>query len=164
MLIREGHALWMSGTTEDRWNRAYDEAEQLARRDGAGLWNPTHCGRGPAQDVPLALWVSSDPVGKDTSDINGEFIKIRNNGAAAVPLARWWVRDSMLRRFTFPAGTVLEPGHTVTVHVGHGTDSGETFHWGLDDPAFENSNGDGRNLGDGGYLWHEFGDSHLVLP
>jgi endonuclease YncB( thermonuclease family) len=163
MLVREGHALWMSGTTEDRWNRAYNEAEQRARQDGAGLWNPVHCGRGPAQDVPLRLWVSSDPVGKDTGDVNGEFVKIQNQGSAAVPLGRWWVRDSMLRRFTFPAETVLEPGHTVTVHVGRGSDSAETFHWGLGDPAFENSNGDGRDLGDGGYLFDPQGDLRAAM-
>jgi endonuclease YncB( thermonuclease family) len=163
ILIREGHALWMSGTTEDRWNRAYDEAEQRARLDGVGLWDPLHCGRGPHQDVPLRLWVSSDPVGKDTDDVNGEFIKIENQGAVAVALGRWWVRDSMLRRFTFPAGTVLEPGHTVTVHVGRGTDTAETFYWGFTDPVFENSNGDGRDLGDGGYLFDPQGDLRAAM-
>jgi endonuclease YncB( thermonuclease family) len=162
-LIREGHALWMAGTTEDRWNRAYNEAEQRARLDGAGLWNPAHCGRGPEQDVPLRLWVSSDPVGKDTDNINGEFIRIQNQGTTAVPLGHWWVRDSMLRRFTFPAGTVLEPGHTVTVRVGRGTASGETFYWGLGDPAFENANGDGRDLGDGGYLFDPQGDLRAAM-
>jgi endonuclease YncB( thermonuclease family) len=163
ILIREGHALWMSGTTEDRWNGAYNEAEQRARLDGAGLWNPTHCGRGPEQDVPLRLWVSSDPVGKDTDDVNGEFIKIRNQGSAPVALAHWWVRDSMLRRFTFPAGTVLAPGRTVTVHVGRGTDTAEAFYWGFGAPVFENSNGDGRNLGDGGYLFDPQGDLRAAM-
>jgi endonuclease YncB( thermonuclease family) len=163
ILIREGHALWMSGVVEDRWNRAYNEAEQRARLDGVGLWNPTHCGSGPQQDVPLRLWVSSDPVGVDTQDINGEFVKIQNQGTTAVPLGRWWVRDSMLRRFTFPAGTVLEPGHTVTVHVGHGSNTAETFYWGLGDPAFENANGDGRDLGDGGYLFDPQGDLRAAM-
>jgi endonuclease YncB( thermonuclease family) len=163
MLIREGHALWMPGTTEDRWNRAYNEAEQRARLDGVGLWNPTHCGRGPEQDVPLRLWVSSDPVGKDTDDINGEFVKIQNQGATAVPLGHWWVRDSMLRRFTFPAATVLEPGHTVTLHVGRGADSAEAFYWGYGDPVFENSNGDGRDLGDGAYLFDPQGDLRAAM-
>jgi endonuclease YncB( thermonuclease family) len=163
ILIREGHALWMPGIVEDRWNRAYNEAEQRARLDGVGLWNPTHCGRGPDQDVPLRLWVSSDPVGVDTENVNGEFVKIQNQGTTAVALAHWWVRDSMLRRFTFPAGTVLEPGHTVTVHVGHGTDSAETFYWGLGEPAFENADGDGRNLGDGGYLFDPQGDLRAAM-
>jgi endonuclease YncB( thermonuclease family) len=163
ILIREGHALWMAGTTEDRWNRAYNRAEQRARLDGAGLWDPAHCGHGPAQDVPLRLWVSSDPVGVDTQDVNGEFVKIQNQGDAPVALADWWVRDSMLRRFSFPAGTVLEPGHTVTVHVGRGSDSAETFYWGLSDPAFENANGDGRDLGDGGYLFDPQGDLRAAM-
>ena len=163
MLIREGHALWMDGTAEDRWNRAYNLAEQRARLDGVGLWNPTHCGSGPSQDVPLRLWVSWDPAGIDAENINGEYIKIQNQGSVAAALAHWWVRDSNYRRFTFPAGTVLEPGRTVTVHTGHGSDSAETFYWGLNTPIFENANGDGRNLGDGGYLFDPQGDLRAAM-
>lgn len=166
ILIAEGHALWMPGIVEDRWNRAYDEAEQQAALAGVGLWNPTHCGFGPHQDVPLRVLVRSDPLGADTSDINGEWIKVVNYGTTAVPLGGWWVRDSMLRRFTFPAGTVVEPGRTVTVHVGSGQDAGESFYWGLGEPIFENANSDGRNLGDGGYLFDPQGDLRgaMVYP
>jgi hypothetical protein len=143
-------------------NRRYDEAEQRARLAGKGLWNPTHCGAGPHQDVPLKLWVNADPVGSDTEHLADEWMKIQNLGATAVPLARWWVRDSMLRRYTFPAGAVLEPGHTVTVYTGPGQNSGESFHWGLPQPIFENP-GDPRNLGDGGYLFDPQGDLRAAM-
>jgi endonuclease YncB( thermonuclease family) len=163
ILIREGHALWMPGTTENAWNRRYNEAEQVARLAGKGLWDPQHCGAGPHQDVPLKLWVNSDPSGVDTANLGDEWMKIRNLGTTAVPLARWWVRDSMLRRFTLPAGAVLAPGHTITVYTGPGADSGESFHWGLGQPIFENADGDGRNLGDGGYLFDPQGDLRAAM-
>jgi endonuclease YncB( thermonuclease family) len=168
ILIREGHALFMSGLVEDRWNRIYNEAEQRARLDGRGLWDPTHCGSGPYQDVPLRLWVNWDPPGIDSQDVNGEYVRIRNQGARTVELGGWWVRDSLLRRFTFPRGTRLEPGHTLTLHVGHGNSAGETFYWGLDGPAFENAYGlsdpkDGRNRGDGAYLFDPQGDIRAAM-
>jgi hypothetical protein len=168
ILIREGHALWMSGKEEDRWNRAYNVAEQRARLDRRGLWDPTHCGRGPAQDVPLRLWVNWDPPGVDSQNVNGEFVKIQNLGTSAVALGGWWVRDSLLRRFTFPAGTMLPAGRTITMHVGHGIASADTFYWGLDEPAFENAYGpddsaDGANRGDGGYLFDPQGDLRAAM-
>jgi endonuclease YncB( thermonuclease family) len=163
ILIREGHALWMSGKDEDRWNRAYNEAEQRARLDGRGLWDPTHCGSGPYQDVPLRLWVNWDPPGIDSQDVNGEFIKIQNQGNRTVELGGWWVRDSLLRRYTFAPGAQVAPGRTVTVHVGHGTNSADTFYWGLNEPAFENAHGEGRDRGDGGYLFDPHGDLRAAM-
>jgi endonuclease YncB( thermonuclease family) len=163
ILIREGHALWMPGTTENAMNRRYNEAEQQARLAGTGLWDPTHCGAGPHQDVPLKVWVNSDPAGVDTANLAGEWVKIQNQGTTAVPLAHWWVRDSMLRRLTFPGGAVLAPGHTVTVYTGPGTDSAESFHWQLTQPMFENADGDGRNLGDGAYLFDPQGDLRAAM-
>jgi hypothetical protein len=82
-----------------------------------------------------------------------------------VDLAKWWVRDSGLRRFTFPAGTVLRPGRTITVHVGSGQDSAETFYWGLPGTIFENT-ASGGDQGDGAYLFDPQGDlrSYLVYP
>jgi hypothetical protein len=164
ILISEGHALWMPGILEDAWNRRYNIAEQQAALKHVGLWNPVHCGQGPHQEVPMRVLVSSDPAGADTSDVNGEWIKVQNLSATTpLPLGGWWVRDSMLRRFTFPAGTVAGPGGTVTVHAGHGQDSGDEFFWGFGVPMFENANGDGRNLGDGGYLFDPHGDLRAAM-
>jgi hypothetical protein len=156
----------MTDTVEDAWNERYNRAEQEAARKGVGLWNPTHCGAGPSQDVPIRTWVSWDPLGNDAQNINGEWIKVENASTSTpLPLGGWWVRDSMLRRFTFPVGTVLAPGETATVHAGHGTRSGNEFYWGLDDPPFQNAN-DPRHLGDGGYLFDPQGDlrASMVYP
>jgi hypothetical protein len=62
----------------------------------------------------------------------------------------------MLRRFTFPRGTVVPPGATVTVHVGTGPSSGLTFHWGLRETIFQ-------NIGDGAYLFDPDGDLRAAM-
>jgi hypothetical protein len=156
--------MWMHTAGETAWNRVYNTLDQQAQTRHVGIWNPTYCGVGPANDVPLKTWVMSDPLGPDTPD--GEFIKVENLSATtAVNLAKWWVRDSGLRRFTFPAGTTLAPGHTITVRVGSGTSSGETFYWGLPGTIFENS-ANGGDVGDGAYLFDPRGNlrSYLVYP
>ncbi len=163
-LIAEGQALWMPGIAERAWNLRYNRAEQTAAQQHVGLWDPTHCGYGPAQEVPLRVWASSDPLGSDVAHVNGEWIKIQNLSATtALSLGGWWVRDSFLRRFTFPAGTVAAPGATITVYVGHGQSGGDSFFWGLDAPIFENADGDGRDLGDGAYLFDPQGDMRQAM-
>ena len=154
--MREGHTLWMPGIVENAWNARYARLEQLAEHDHVGLWNPTHCGVGPDEQVPLRMWVNWDAPGRDTAA--NEWIKIENlSSTTPLPLGRWWVRDSMLRRLTFPAGTVLRPHGTITVHTGHGQATGTDFYWNFDLPIFENP-GDSRHLGDGAYLFDPQGD------
>jgi endonuclease YncB( thermonuclease family) len=164
--MARGVTLWMHVKGETAWNRRYNALGQEAARRQIGLWNPTACGKGPRQHVPLKVWVMSDPVGEDTVDINTEYVAIRNlSPTAAVPLSRWWVRDSGLRRFTFPRGMVLRPGHTITVHSGRGRRAGDTFFWGLPGTVFENSI-NGGDAGDGAYLFDRQGDlrGYMVYP
>jgi endonuclease YncB( thermonuclease family) len=156
-LMAAGDTLFMGSGVEWAWNRTYNRLGQQARLKGIGLWNPTKCGRGPAQDVPLKVWANWDPPGVDVQNLDGEWIRIQNTSPSrSVDLARWWVRDSMLRRFTFPRGTVLGPGRTATVHTGSGTRSGTTFYWGLHVTLFPNL--DRVDLGDGAYLFDPKGD------
>jgi hypothetical protein len=154
----------MHVANETAWNHRYNALGQEAARRHIGLWDPTTCGRGPAQDVPLKPWVMSDPIGPDTVDT--EYIRIQNlSPTQSVPLGRWWVRDSGLRRYRFPRGTVLAPGHTVTVFTGRGRHFGDTFYWGLTGTVFENS-ANGGDVGDGAYLFDPEGDlrAYMVYP
>jgi endonuclease YncB( thermonuclease family) len=156
ILMREGHTLWMDSTSDTAWNRRYDLLGQRAAQAHRNLWDPTTCGDGPQQAVPIRVWAQSDPPGRDAPD--GEFVKIQNRSATeTLHLGGWWLRDAMLRRFTFPAGTAVAPGATVTLHVGRGAAGGSDLFWGLATTAFENAS-DPRDLGDGAYLFDPHGD------
>jgi endonuclease YncB( thermonuclease family) len=158
--MSEGHTLWMSDERETAWNAVYDKLGQEAEQKHIGLWDPTHCGSGPDQNVPVRLWVNWDPHGIDQADVNGEWVKIQNlSPTTSLPLGRWWMRDSGLRGFTFPRRTMLPPGATITVHDGHGRRSGDEFFWGLNVPVFQ-------NIGDGAYLFDPQGDlrASMVYP
>ena len=156
ILMREGRTLFMNDVYDTAWNYRYDLLGQQAAQKHRNMWNTTACGAGPQQNLPVRVWAQSDPFGVDSAA--GEWIKVQNRSATeTLDLGHWWVRDAMLRRFTFPAGTRVAPGDTVTVHVGSGQSTARDFFWGLNITIFENS-GDNRNLGDGAYLFDPQGD------
>jgi endonuclease YncB( thermonuclease family) len=162
ILMREGLTLWLPGIQEDAWNANYRLLEQEARQKGIGMWNPTHCGSGPHQDVPLRAWVNWDPVGIDTREVANEWVKIQNlSSTTTLPLTGWWIRDSDHRQLNFPAGTTIAPGDTLTVYTGHGSDTASRVYWNLSHPMFENP-GDSHHLGDGAYLFDPQGDLRLA--
>jgi micrococcal nuclease len=157
-LIRNGYALWWPDRNEYAWNAAYRQAAQLAARSGRNLYDTDACGVGPSQAAPLSLTVNYDPPGNDGVNLNGEWARVDNAGSTAVPLAGWWVRDSALRRYTFPAGTVVAAHGAVYVHVGSGTATVTDKYWGLTTPIFDNPTFDQYAMGDGGYLFDPQGD------
>jgi endonuclease YncB( thermonuclease family) len=158
VLVAEGHALWLPNPVEYAWNATYSALAQQAARAQVNLWDPDGCGAGPAAGAPLEVGVNWDARGRDDRNVNGEWIDVRNAGGSAVSLAGWWVRDSHLRRHTFPAGAAVPAGGRVRVHVGRGSGGGGELYWGLDRPAFENATFDERALGDGGYLFDPRGN------
>jgi endonuclease YncB( thermonuclease family) len=158
-LISEGHALWLPTRGESAWNRDYSVLQQRAAARRVGVWNTEYCGVGPNETSPIALWVNSDADGSDQDFLNGEWIKIRNHDPAAeLNLGGWWVRDSQLRRYTFPAWTTLGPGETITVYVGDGPNTWTEQFWDLRFPAFENATNGDDAMGDGAFLFDPEGD------
>jgi endonuclease YncB( thermonuclease family) len=163
ILLAEGHALWLPNGVEHAWNRDFRAQAELAAARRLRLYDASACGPGPSAEAALELELNFDAAGRDDLNPDGEWMRVRNRAAAAVPLAGWWLRDSSLRRFTFPAGTVLAPGGAVTVHVGRGAREDDALHWGLAAPAFENPTDDRRAMGDGAYLFDPEGDLRAGL-
>ena len=157
-LIRRGHALALSFGDEWAWDAEYRLAQARAAQDRHNLFDTDVCGTGPSQAAALSVWVNSDADGGDDTNLNGEWIRVANASAAAVGIGGWWVRDSGLRRYTFPAGTVVPARGAVFVHVGKGTATAAHKYWGLSTPIFENATGSPQALGDGGYLFDPRGD------
>jgi endonuclease YncB( thermonuclease family) len=157
VLLAQGHALWLPNSGESAWNTLHHSAALRGAATGRHLFDPQACGAGPGGDLTLS--VNWDADGNDGENLNGEYVRVRNPGSAPVDLGGWWIRDSALRRATFPAGARVDPGASVLLRVGRGNADGRTFYWGLAAPAFENS-------GDGAYLFDPQGDlrAHEIYP
>ncbi|AGZ41829.1 lamin tail domain-containing protein [Actinoplanes friuliensis] len=157
-LLSHGLTLWQPFGGEWAWNAQYRAAQAAAARKGLNLFDTDSCGTGPAQSAPLGVLVNYDPPGPDQDNLNGEWVRISNAGDKPVSLAKWWVRDSALRRYTFPSGTLLPAGGAVVVHAGSGTDTATDKHWRQTAPVFDNPTFDEEARGDGAYLFDPQGD------
>jgi hypothetical protein len=157
--MREGHVLWDPNSKEWAWNRHYAKLAGQAARDGKRLWDPDACGRGPRSAAALRVKVRWDAEGSDGENVNGEWIRIRNtNPVRDVPVGRWWVRDSALRRYRLPRTAVVPARGSIRVRVGPGSDTSRDFYWHQPDPVFENVKRGRRGVGDGAYLFDPQGD------
>jgi len=123
----------------------YAEDEADAVSSALGMWAPS-CQPASDASVRIAALVY-DPAGPDGDNRNGEQLGIRNEGAAAVELTDWLLRDESTQwRYRFPVGFTLQPGDGVVVHTGCGRDSADELFWCADDP-----------------LWNNGGDTALLL-
>ncbi len=154
-VAESGLAAWFTIDQEAAMSYPYRLIIERAQRGGRGIWDPYHCGPIEQPGASVSLTVSWDSPGTDQSNLNGEFVIVRNNGSAGVDLSGWLLRDSSLTSwFYFPPGIVLAPGDFRVVHVGQGTNGSPSEHdlyMGATEPLFPNTQ-DGKFVGDGAYL------------
>jgi endonuclease YncB( thermonuclease family) len=166
ILLREGLVLAMPNAIEYAWNHDYELISERAASRHVGLFDDHSCGAGPSAGAQLSLgltWSGHVPrYATENLDVDDESVEIDNHGPFAVPLGGWWVRDSGLRRYTFPAGAVVPAGGSVTLFVGSGQDTPARFFWGLPSSIFGDFSDDGRWLGDGAYLFDPQGDLRVA--
>jgi micrococcal nuclease len=138
-LVREGYArLYDTEFTErDR----YATAEAEARTAGRGLWTcatGTAVPDGGSTDGPLAVDAHPDAAGNDNENLNDEYVTLRNVGDETLNLTGWSVSDATDKRYTFAPGTTLEPGASVTLYTGSGTDTESERYWGRTSAVWNN--------------------------
>ena len=93
-----------------------------------------------ASDEPsLAIAeIHADAAGDDWENLDGEYLVLENQGQTALNLTGWTVSDASGATYTFPAGVTLQPGSTVTLYTGDGTDSATARYWGAGRPVWNN--------------------------
>jgi competence protein ComEC len=96
---------------------------------------------GTATAAPAALAVAdinADAAGDDRENLNDEYVVFENTGDDPLDLSGWTVKDEVGQTYTFPDGTTLDPGATVTLHTGSGTDTETDLYWGSGSPIWNN--------------------------
>mgnify|MGYP000091380754 FL=1 len=82
--------------------------------------------------------VRADAAGDDRDNLNDEFVVFRNAGAEPLEIGGWTVADEADHTYTVPDGFTLDPGTTVTLHTGSGTDTDTDLYWGSGRPIWNN--------------------------
>ena len=150
-LVEQGAAIARSYPPDTANDDRYALLQEAARLDGRGLWAPDACTTGSSSSDPqpvahapvdVGIEIHPDAAGDDNANLNDEWVRFTNSGAAALDLAGWGVRDeSSSHRYTF-SDLVLAPGDAVTLFTGCGVDSPTERYWCSADSAVWNNGGD----------------------
>lgn len=117
-------------------------AQREAQDAGAGMWGPDGC-MSQRGDVSVSLSVHPDAPGDDNTNLNGEWVDIRNDGDATLELAEWKIKDeSASHRYRFPGGTSVAPGGSIRLYTGCGEDRPTERYWCKSRSAVWNNGGD----------------------
>jgi micrococcal nuclease len=162
LMVRLGSAGGLSSGHE--FARRFKSIEASAFQSGAGMWGTFVCGdsEGLAADRPVIRVsdVRYNPDGPDNERLDEETVTIANEGYGRVAISGWQLRDeSSSNRMTFPNGTVLAPGDSVTVVTGCDGGPPGAIHWCNDGAVWSNS-GDTVIVSDtlgNAVIWHWYG-------
>jgi micrococcal nuclease len=142
-LVRSGVARSQRYEPDVSRNDRYDALQTEAQQARRGLWAPDACGAPVASaDVRIGVDLQYDAPGDDNLNLNGEWVRFTNEGAAGLDLTGWLLADeSSTHRYRFDE-LVLPPGGSVTVFTGCGTDSQTERYWCNEGSAVWNNSGD----------------------
>lgn len=117
-MVSNGLALASSPIEDELYAGAILDAEETAFATGTGLWGATACGASVTSEVEVVGAESvTDPPGPDDDVLDAELLVVVNRSdEAIVDLSGWTLRDESSRhRFTFPAGSSIGPGETLSI-------------------------------------------------
>ncbi|MEZ5382744.1 MAG: lamin tail domain-containing protein [Microthrixaceae bacterium] len=142
-LVREGYGMPIVWVDEGELDYAEDYVNAFweAERAGVGMHNPDLCGAGPRADFPLTMSTNGDADGSDYTNVNGEYVRLRNHGTTAFDLTGWQFKDTALEFYDFPNGTQIPAGGVLTVHTGQGTNTASDLYFGRTQPIFSGIDG-----------------------
>jgi len=153
-LIKRGYArVYTEGDFEKEFE--YVSYQNLAIKNNVGLWGAcksTYTSTGASvSSSTVVIWkVHYDAAGNDHQNLNDEYVVLKNIGSTAVSLKGWTLKDEAGKTFRFPS-FVLEPGKTVTIHTGSGTNTATDLYWGSGRAIWNND-------GDTVYLYNSKGE------
>lgn len=82
--------------------------------------------------------IHADAAGDDRENLTDEYVVVTNRGSERVDLSGWALTDESGARYTFSQGTALDPGESVTVRTGDGTDTATDRYWDAGRPVWNN--------------------------
>ncbi len=141
-LVEAGLGLAASYDVEPHYRDLYMEAGERAYLNKVGMWNPGACGGNPSNWPEIEVLSNNDASGIETSNVNGEWIQIRNLGPGTLVMNGWTIRSSGRnngRTLEIPNGTTVAVGAKVRIHMGSGTNTSKNIYIGRTTPFLDNN-------------------------
>jgi len=123
---------------------AFKSREDRAYASGRGMWGTFVCpppdgGVSPDRPQLRVGELAFDPPGEDENDLANEWVEIVNESYTTVAMNGWTIRDeSASNRYVIPSGTSLNPGGTLRIITGCGTDGDGARYWCSDTAVWSN--------------------------
>jgi micrococcal nuclease len=148
-LIEQGYARLYDSSFSQRDEFEADEA--YAQENNVGLWGyeqqttttttttttATDGGSESPESAIVVTNVHADAPGDDHENLNEEYVVLKNTGDTTVDLNGWTVSDEADHAYIF-SDVQLEPGETVTLYTGSGTDGSNEVYWGAGSAVWNN--------------------------
>lgn len=146
-LLRQGYARLYDSEFQKR--ASFGTIEANSQQSEVGLWSfesttattTTTTSEQSNSDGGESLSVARlhvDADGNDHENENGEYVVFENTGDSPIDFTGWSLRDEADHVYYFPDGFTLEPGATVTVYTGSGSNSASKLYWGSDSAIWNN--------------------------
>ncbi len=129
-MVKRGFANAFTYPPDVKYSEIFLEAERHARSNDLGLWEKSRI-----ELVDVA--VHYDAEGDDRTNLNDEYVIIKNIGEKAVDIGGWKVKDSATNIYEFRSYQ-FEPGSIIYLYTGTGTDSGGIYYWNSPNPVWNN--------------------------
>jgi micrococcal nuclease len=164
-LVRQGYASVSTYPPDVACADTFKQAEQMARQEQVGLWNPSMATEEVATDTPPTQTQAEQPIPSEDVIISyifydglvkrvesDEYAEIKNNGSSIANLAGWKLNaGNPGQNFIFPSFS-LQPGQSCKVYTNetHGDSCGGG--------SFGSGQAIWNNSGDCGYLYNASGE------
>ncbi|MGM0365386.1 MAG: lamin tail domain-containing protein [Actinomycetota bacterium] len=129
-MVKRGFANTYTYPPDVAYQEMLVEAERYAREKNLGLWAKSDYGG-------IEVSINYDAPGDDRTNLNGEYVVLRNVSGERINLAGWTIKDMATSIYRFP-NFVLGDGKEVYIHSGEGKDSGNRLYWGSKTPVWNN--------------------------
>ncbi|MCC6629610.1 MAG: lamin tail domain-containing protein [Chloroflexi bacterium] len=91
---------------------------------------------GGAEDI--AGKIVLDEACSDFANTQNQIVCVTNKGEAKVDISEWLIRNALGRTYYFPPGTSIDPGKSIKVHTGAGTNDAQNLYWNYEfKPVFD---------------------------
>ncbi len=141
-MVVDGHAIARRYEPDTARAERLEAAQAPAQAQARGLWAADACGEADPARLEFGEIVA-DPPGDDLLDLNGEWVTLTNVGPERADLGGWTVRDeSSSHRYVFAPGTTVEPGASIVLRSGCGTNRADEVFWCQKGSAIWNNGGD----------------------
>lgn len=144
-LVGQGYARVYSDSQFTR-KSAFLDVEDNAQSSHRGLWEcrnvetatPTPTDAQSSGANVVIETIHYDAAGDEYDNLNDEYVVLTNIGDGAIDIGSWILSDEAGHTYTVPTGVTLDPGESITIHTGSGSDTDSDLYWGQGAPVWNN--------------------------